>query len=68
MTLAIMERGIAQDALKDKRVRRLMTIGGVNVIVALSVLSAIGDVARFSSPQKLVSYFGLNPKVRQSGD
>jgi hypothetical protein len=24
--------------------------------------------ARFSSPQKLVSYFGLNPKLRQSGD
>jgi transposase len=32
------------------------------------VLAAIGDVTRFSSPQKLVSYFGLNPKVRQSGD
>jgi hypothetical protein len=43
-----------------------MTIGGVNAIVALGVLAAIGDVARFFSPQKLVSYFGLNPKVRQS--
>jgi len=66
--LATMEKQIAQDALKDDRVKRLMTIGGVNVIVALSVLSAIGDVARFSSAEKLVSYFGLNPKVRQSGD
>ena len=46
----------------------MMTIGGVNAIVALGVLAAISDVARFSSPQKLVSYFGLNPKVRQSGD
>ena len=30
-------------------------------------MAAIGDIARFDSPQKLVSYFGLNPRVRQSG-
>jgi transposase len=66
--LTALEKDLAENALRDDRVRRLMTIGGVNAIVALGVLAAIGDVARFSSPQKLVSYFGLNPKVRQSGD
>ncbi|WP_245648897.1 IS110 family transposase [Sphingomonas sanxanigenens] len=30
-------------------------------------MAAIGDINRFSSPQKLVSYCGLNPRVRQSG-
>ncbi|GAD57741.1 mobile element protein [Limimaricola cinnabarinus LL-001] len=30
-------------------------------------MAAIGSIDRFSSPQKLVSYFGLNPRVRQSG-
>jgi len=30
-------------------------------------VAAIGDVGRFGSPQKLVSYLGLNPSVRQSG-
>ena len=25
------------------------------------------EIGRFKSPQKLVSYFGLNPRVRQSG-
>lgn len=30
-------------------------------------MAAIGDIRRFQSPQKLVSYFGLNPRVRQSG-
>jgi hypothetical protein len=30
-------------------------------------VAAIGDVKRFGSPDKLVSYFGLNPRVRQSG-
>jgi transposase len=45
-------------------VRRLLTISGVNVTVAISLIAAIG---RFRSAQKLVSYFGLNPSVRQSG-
>lgn len=30
-------------------------------------MAAIGSIDRFVSPQKLVSYFGLNPRVRQSG-
>jgi Transposase IS116/IS110/IS902 family len=30
-------------------------------------MAAIGDINRFSHPGKLVSYFGLNPRVRQSG-
>lgn len=66
--LGEIDRILARDALRDDRVRRLMTIGGVNVIVAASVLAAIGDISRFSSSEKLVSYFGLNPRVRQSGD
>ena len=32
------------------------------------MLSAIGDVRRFASADKLVSYLGLDPRVRQSGD
>jgi len=30
-------------------------------------MAAIGDISRFKSPQKLVSYFGLNLRVGQSG-
>ncbi|MER9883765.1 transposase [Mesorhizobium sp. M0118] len=30
-------------------------------------MAAVGDIRRFREPQKLVSYFGLNPRVRQSG-
>jgi len=36
--------------------------------IAVGLVSAIGDVGRFSASEKLVSYFGLNPRVRQSGD
>jgi hypothetical protein len=44
-----------------------MTITGVNLAVAAGIVAAIGEISRFNSPQKLVSYFGLNPRVRQSG-
>ena len=40
---------------------------GININVAAGLVAAIGDVRQFSSPQKLVSYVGLNPRVRQSG-
>lgn len=66
--LAELDKVLANEALGDDRVRRLMTIGGVNAVVAMSVLAAIGEITRFSSPQKLVSYLGLNPRVRQSGE
>lgn len=59
---------LAQAALGDERVRRLMTVAGINLTIAIGLIAAIGDVSRFSSPEKLVSYFGLNPRVRQSGD
>lgn len=61
------EQPLAQTALGQHQVERLMTITGVNALIALSLLAAIGDVHRFSSPEKLVSYFGLNPSVYQSG-
>ena len=66
--LAEVDKSLAQRALEEFRVKRLMTITGVNATVAMSVLAAIGDIRRFSSQEKLVSYFGLNPRVRQSGD
>jgi transposase len=48
-------------------VRRLMSIPGVDATLALSVVAAVGEVTRFRSPQKLVAYFGLHPRVRPSG-
>ena len=45
-----------------------MTIPGISTIVATAVLASIGDIARFPTPEKLASYFGLAPTTRQSGD
>jgi transposase len=65
--LAILDREIAQSTLDDPAITRLIPITGVNLTVAAGLMAAIGDIGRFKSPQKLVSYFGLNPRVRQSG-
>ncbi len=65
--LDLLDREIPESVLDDPAIRRLMTINGINLTVAVGLMAAIGDIARFSSPQKLVSYFGLNPRVRQSG-
>jgi transposase len=62
------ERDIARHALQDEGVRRLMTIPGVDMVVAVGLAAAIGDVARFASAEKLVAYLGLNPSLRQSGE
>lgn len=64
---AELDREIALSVMGDSPVRRLMTITSVNLTVAVGIIAAVGDVTRVKSPQKLVSYFGLNPRVRQSG-
>ena len=65
--LKLIDAELARVALRREEVKRLMTIPGVDATVALSIVAAVGDFRRFSSPDKLVSYLGLNPRVRQSG-
>ena len=48
-------------------IKRLITVPGVSLMTATSFIAAVGDVRRFHEPRKLVSYLGLDPKVRQSG-
>jgi transposase len=62
------ERDIAIEAIDDPVVARLMTVPGIDVAVAISILAAVGDFSRFDDPDRLVSYLGLNPRVSQSGN
>jgi hypothetical protein len=66
--LRVIEREIARDALANPDAKRLMTIPGIDMVVAVGLLAAIGPVTRFEGPDKLVSYLGLNPTVHQSGE
>jgi transposase len=53
--------------LWGKQSLRLMQLPGVGVIVAMTVLSAIGDITRFKSAKGLVGYAGLGAGVHDSG-
>jgi transposase len=63
-----LERGLARMALDCEEIRRLMSVPGVNLVSAATFWATVGDVGRFPSPRKLVSYVGLDPRVRQSGE
>jgi transposase len=65
--LRLIDAELGRIGLRRDDVKRLMTIPGVDATVALSIVAAVGDFGRFSRPEKLVRYFGLNPRVRQSG-
>lgn len=62
------ERDIAKAALADPNVIRLMTIPGIDMVVAVGLMAAIGQIERFNKPDQLAAYVGLNPSVHQSGD
>jgi transposase len=65
--IAEVEKLIAAEALSWPEIKRLMTVPGVNVIVAATFIAAIGDIRRFPDRRKLTGYLGLDPRVRQSG-
>ena len=46
---------------------RLMQLPGIGVVIAMTILSAIGDIHRFASAAKLVGYSGLGAGVHDSG-
>ena len=54
-------------ALWGKCALQIMQLPGVGYIVAMTVLSAIGDISRFESGKKLVGYAGLGAGVHDSG-
>jgi transposase len=66
--LRVVERELARDALGSAETKRLMTIPGIDMVVAVGLLAAIGPIDRFTSPGRLVAFLGLNPSVHQSGN
>jgi transposase len=66
--LETLERDLIHKSLDDPWMRKLMTVAGISSVIAMAVIAPIGDIGRFATPEKLASYFGLTPRVRQSGD
>jgi transposase len=66
-TESALVRSLERDSLLAERVERLMTIPAVGPITALTWALEVGDVQRFSSIKKAVSYCGLCGAERSSG-
>jgi transposase len=45
----------------------LRSIPGIGPVIATTLIAEIGTIDRFDSPEALIAYAGLDPKVRQSG-
>ena len=65
--LETLERDLIHISLDDPQMRKLMAVAGISSVIATAVIASIGDISRFATPGKLASYFGLTPRVRQSG-
>ena len=61
-------RHIAREVASEPRMLGLMGLLGIGLINAFALVAIIGDAGRFDTPRRLVSYLGLNPGRRQSGN
>lgn len=66
-TLERATRRLERVAQTDPTCRRLMSMPGVGTICALSFYTAVEDPARFVDNADVGPYFGLVPRVSQSG-
>ena len=62
------DKSIAEKSYADKNAKLLMTIPGIGTIRALDIIAEIGEIKRFPMADKLCSYAGLVPSIKQSGN
>jgi len=46
----------------------LIQLPGIGIIIAMTILAAVGEIGRFPSSKKLVGYAGLGARVYSSGE
>jgi len=63
-----LEETIEERAGSLKETQLLMTIPGVSYYTALTIYAELGEIERFVDDKSVVSYVGLNPVIRESGD
>jgi transposase len=63
--MQLLEKQLAK--LRPAEQKLLRTIPGVGPITAISFVSEVGDINRFSCPEKLIAYTGLDSRVHLSG-
>jgi len=63
-----LEETIEERAGSLTETQLLMTIPGVSYYTALTIYAELGGIERFDGDKEVVSYVGLNPVIRESGD
>ena len=56
------------DSKLAEQTRLLQTIPGIGLLSAVTLVCEIGDFSAFKRPKQLFAYFGLDPKIKQSGN
>jgi len=62
------ERELRHAGADHPYVPLLLTVPGIGWVLGYTIAAEIGDIERFPTPVKLVSYTGLCPRVKQSGE
>jgi transposase len=63
-----LERAVEREAEARPAARLLATHPGVGPVIALATVLTMGEVKRFTNSRSWVSYLGLNPSERSSGE
>jgi len=66
--IAQLDAAIEERAGSLKETQLLMSIPGVSYYSALMIYAELGEIDRFDRDKEVVSYVGLNPVIRESGD
>jgi transposase len=66
--ITVFDQALAEKAYADDQVKLLMTLPGVSVTVAQTLLAALGKFDRFRDADHAAAYLGLVPRVKQSAN
>ncbi|NIV37490.1 MAG: IS110 family transposase [Anaerolineae bacterium] len=71
--LALLEQQLDEldaeiEAVMARLPQYLTSIPGIGPVTGATILAEIGDVHRFTTPEKLVAYAGIDPTVFQTGE
>lgn len=56
-----------EDALLDQQIKLLVSIDGIGLITAWTILAYLGDINQYTDAGKVASYAGLTPRRVESG-
>jgi len=67
-TISTLKKQVTGSLANEQGVITMMTIPGIGAWGAACLCLEIGAIERFPSPEALVAFAGLDPRIKQSGD